>query len=322
MPRRRTAIAALCAVAAFAVPAMQATAQTGIVRIIVPFAAGGGTDALARTIAPKLAADLGQNVIVENRPGAGGQIGAAAVKAAAADGSTYLFTPDHPVVTLPHVVDKAGYDARDFVAVGQVARFALVLTAGPATGTKTMAEFAAFVKANPDRASYGVPYVGGMASTAGLAISKKLGVKMVAIPYQGSGPVVLAVAGDQVAFGITGLAEALPLTQSGKLSVLAVSGPRRSPQLPDVPTFEELGYPGLTISSWYAFFAPKALPPATAQRFNAALLKALAAPEVKQRIADLAIEYAPTKLEESAAELHKAAAFWNEAAKSPDFVRP
>lgn len=321
MTSRRTLIAALCAVAAFSAPA-PALAQAGVIRIVVPFPAGGGTDALARTIAPRLAADLGQNVIVENRPGAGGQIGTAAVKAAAADGSTYLFTPDHPIVTLPHVVDKAGYEARDFVAVGQVARFALALSAGPATGARTMAEFAAFAKANPDRASYGVPYVGGMASTAGVAISKKLGVKLVAIPYQGSGPVVLAVAADHVASGITGLAEALPLAQAGKLRVLAVSGQRRSPQLPDVPTFEELGYAGLTISSWYAFFAPKALPPATAQRFNLALQKALAAPEVKQKIADLAIEYAPTSLDEAGAELHKAAAFWNEAAKSPDFVRP
>lgn len=313
----------LCFALVVALAATLAQAQDKTIRIIVPFPAGGGTDALARTLAPKLAAELGQPVFVENKPGAGGQIGAAFVKSAPADGSTYLFTPDHTIVTIPHLVPAAGYDAlQDFVAVGQIAKFPLALAVGPATGAKTLAEFAAYVKAAPGKGNYGVPVIGGFPSTVGVAVSQKMGVAMVAVPFAGSGPAVLNVAGDQVAASITGLADALPLAKAGRVRIVAITGTRRSSIFPEVPTFEELGYPGLTASSWYAFFAPKALPPASAERFNRALLKALATAEAKQKMVDLSIELAPTTLDESAAEFKAAAAYWAEAAKSPNFVRP
>jgi tripartite-type tricarboxylate transporter receptor subunit TctC len=319
---RRTITAVSLAVAATWF-AGSSKAQSGPIKIVVPFAPGGATDALARILAPHLAASLGQTVIVENRPGAGGQIGTAGVKAGPADGTVFLFTPDHTIVTIPHLVDKAGYESvRDFVAVGQVARFPLALAVGPATGAKGLSEFVAYAKSHPEQASYGVPVVGGFPSTVGVALSKRIGVQLIAVPFQGSGPAVMNAAGGQVAASITGLADAIPLAQSGKVRIVAITGARRSPTLPDVPTFEELGYPGLSANSWYAFFAPKSLPKGKAEAFNQALLKAMESDDVRRRIADLSIEAAPTNLADSDSEFKAAAAFWAAAAKSPDFVRP
>lgn len=293
------------------------------VRIIVPFPPGGATDALARTLAIKLGNDLGQNIVVENKAGASGQIGTAFVKSAPPDGATFLFTTDHTIVTIPHLVSTAGYEAvRDFVALGQVARFPLALSVGPGTGAINLNDFANYAKANPGKANYGVPVIGGFPSTVGVALSRKIGVPMVAVPFPGSGPVALNVAGNQIAAGITGLADAMPLFQSGRLRIVAITGARRSSILPDVPTFDELGYQGLAMNSWYGFFAPKGLPKTVAERFNRSLLKALNEADVKQRIRDLSIEAAATSLDEAAEEVRAAAAYWAEAAKSPDFVRP
>jgi len=294
-----------------------------LARIVVPFPPGGGTDILARALAPKVGADLGQTLIVENKPGASGQIGTAAVKSAPPDGSTYLLTADHTIVVVPLLVPQAGYAAlRDFIAVGQVARFRLAFSVSPRTGAKTLAEFAEVVRSNPSRANYGLPVVGGLPSMVGVAVAKRIGVPMTAVPYNGSGPVVTNVAADQVASGVTGLADAMSLYQAGRVRVVAVTGTERSSVIPGVPTFEELGYPGLAVNAWYAFFAPKGLPLAVAERFNKALNRALSEQDIKQRIAELSTELAPTSLEEADRELRTTAAFWAEAARSPDFVRP
>jgi tripartite-type tricarboxylate transporter receptor subunit TctC len=321
-PSLSRTLRAIALFAAVACPLAQA--QDGkVVRIIVPYPPGGATDALARTLATKLGPELDQNVVVDNRPGASGQIGTAFVKGAPADGSTFLFTSDHPIVTLPHLVAKAGYEPlKDFVAVGQVARFSLALSVASSTGAKTLNDFSGYVRANPAKASYGVPVVGGFPSSVGVAVARKIGVPMVAVPFPGSGPVVLNVAGNQVIAGVTGLGDALPLAKAEKVRIVAITGAQRSKIFPDIPTFEELGYPGLAVASWYAFFAPAGTPRAVAQRFNTALVKVLNDPEVKARILEMSIDWAPTTLDESAAEFKAAAGYWTEAAKSPDFVRP
>lgn len=315
-------VAATCAL--FLLASTAASAQdASLTRIIVPFPAGGATDVLARTLAPRLGVELQRNFIVENRPGASGQIGTGFVKSAPADGSTYLFTTDHTIIAVPLLFPRAGYEAlRDFVAVGQVARFQLALSVAPGTGAKSLPELAGFVRSNPDRANYGLPVIGGFPSMVGVAVAKKIGVPMTAVPYQGSGAVVTGVAADQISAGVTGLADVMPMFKAGRVRVVAVSGTRRSSVAPDVPTFEELGYPGLAVSAWYAFFAPKGLPAATAERFNRALAKVLAEPEVRQRIDELSTEHAPTTLQQADAEFKAAVAFWAEAARSPDFVRP
>jgi tripartite-type tricarboxylate transporter receptor subunit TctC len=316
---RKAATAALLT----GVVSLAAAQGPATVRLVVPFPPGGATDALARLLAPKLGAELNQNVIVENRPGASGQIGTAFVKAAPTDGSVLLFTTDHTIVTVPHLVPSSGYEAlRDFVAMGQVARYPMALTVAPGTGAASLADFANYVKAHPGKANYGVPVVGGFPSTVGMSVARRIGVPMVAAPFAGSGPVVANVAADQLTAGVTGLGDAMPMHKGGRVRVVAITGTQRSPMLPGVPTFQELGYPGLTLRSWYGFFGPKALPAPAAERFNRALLKVLADPEVKLRVAELSMEIAPTTLAEAAAEFKTAADFWTEAAKSPDFVRP
>ncbi len=304
--------------------ATMAMAQdTRTIRLVVPFPAGGATDAIARMIASKLAQSFGQPVIVDNRTGASGQIGTAYVKSAPPDGLTYLFTPDHTIVTLPVLMDSAGYDPlKDFTAVGQVARFQLALSTSASGGVTNLSGFKEWARAHPDRANFGVPVVGGYPSMVGVALQKSIGVPMTAVPYRGSGPVVTDVAGGQVAAGVTGLADVLPMAQGGRARILAVTGRQRSSMVPDVPTFEELGVPGLTVDSWYAFFAPAGLPTATAERFNRALAKALAEQDIQQKIAELSIELAPTSLKEADDLLKGAARYWLDASKQPDFVRP
>lgn len=293
------------------------------VRLVVPFPPGGATDAIARMLAPRLAQELGQPMIVENRTGASGQIGTAHVKSAPPDGLTYLFTTDHTVVTLPVLVAQAGYDPlKDFVALGQVARYPLALTTAATNPANSLAGFKELVRANADRASFGVPVVGGFPSMVGVALQKSMGLPMTAVPYRGSGPVVTDVVGGQVTAGVTGLADAMPMAKGGRVRIFAVTGLKRSSVVPDVPTFEELGVPGLTIDSWYAFFAPAGLPVATAERFNQALAKVLAEREIKQKIAELSIELAPTTLKQADDVLKSAAHYWLNASKQPDFVRP
>ncbi len=303
-----------------------AYAQDGrLVRLVIPFPPGGGTDSLARAIAPKLARELGSNVVVENRVGASGQIALNHVKAAPTDGTTVLLTSDHSIVAVPVLNPNAGYDARtDFTALGQVSRFQLALAIAPGTKARNMAEFASYIRANPTKANYGLPVVGGFPSTIGVTVAKKIGgtPMMTPVPFAGSAQLMQNILGDQVAGGITDMPTFIPMHRADKLRIVAVSGTRRAAALPDVPTFEELGYTGLSANSWYSFFGPKDMPRAVSERFNRALLAALADPEVKQRISDLGHEYAPLGLQESDAELKAAANFWVEAAKSPDFVRP
>lgn len=297
--------------------------DTRTVRIVVPFPAGGATDAIARLIGQKMAQDSGQPVVVDNRTGASGQIGTAHVKAAKPDGLTYLFTPDHTIVTLPVLMDNPGFDPlKDFTAVGQVARFQLAVTTAAPQGPATLAQFQGVARSTPALASVGVPVVGGYPSSVVVALQKSIGVPLTGVPYRGSGPVAADVAGGQVGAGVTGLADVMPMVKGGRLQVLAVTGKRRSSWLPATPTLEEIGVPGLTVDSWYAFFAPAGLPQATAQRFNQALNKALADPEVKRKIAELSIELAPTSLKEADEELRSAAQYWINASKQPDFVRP
>lgn len=313
----------LLAVLALSMLPLIAAAQDKVVKIIVPFPAGGGTDALARLIAPTLARELSANVVVMNRPGASGQIAASYVKSSPPDGTTILFSVDHSLVAVPHLNPKVDYDAlRDFVALGQVSRYPIALALSTGPGSKTLAEFAAWVKSHVDRAAYGLPVIGGFPSTVGVAVSKKIGVPMTAVPFVGAAPLLQGLAGDQVPAGITGLPDLMPFHMSGKIRVVAVTGTRRAGVLPDVPTFEELGYRGLAANSWYAFFGPKGMAPSAVSDFNRALNVALSGQEVAQRIRELGHDLAPTTVEEAAAELRSTAAFWAEAARSPDFVRP
>lgn len=284
------------------------------IKIVVPYAAGGGTDVLARLLGQGLSRELGQPVIVENKAGASGQIGTQFVQAAAPNGATLLFTVDHSLITVPLTMPSAKYDAEaDFTALGQAARSVWTLSI-PASGAyKDFAGFAAAAKADASLRLFGVPFTGGAPTLIGEALGRHWGVPMEAIPFSGSAPVIMNVIAAQAPAGITGMPEAMAVHRSGKARVIAVSGTARTPLLPDVPTFKELGIAGLEFHTFLGFFAPKQLPEEMAQEFNAALRRVLADPAVLDKVGSMSLQPTPTTLAEARGEVAAMARFWKQA---------
>ncbi|AEB83899.1 tripartite tricarboxylate transporter substrate-binding protein [Alicycliphilus denitrificans] len=295
---------------------LAATAQSfrQPIKVIVPYAAGGGTDVLARLLGQGLSKELGQPVIIENKAGASGQIGTQFVQAAAPNGATLLFTVDHSLITVPLTTPSAKYDAEaDFTALGQAARSVWTLSIPATAPYKDFAGFAAAAKAEAPLRSFGVPFTGGAPTLIGEALGRHWSVAMEAIPFSGSGPVIQNVMAGQVPAGITGMPEAMAVHRSGKARVVAVSGAQRSALLPDVPTFKELGIDGLEFHTFLGFFGPKNLPKEMAQEFNAALRKVLAEPAVLDKLGSMSLQPAPTTLAEARAEVAAMERFWKKA---------
>ena len=280
------ALLALCA-AAFA-----AEAQVDKpVRLLVGFAAGGSADIAARLIADRMKDELKQPVIVENRPGAGGRIVAEALKNAAADGSTLMLTPIVVTVLAPLVFSKLPYDpVADFAPVAQVANFQFALSVNATHPAKTMKELVTWYQANPARANFGSPAPGSLPHFFGVMIAKGANVDLVHVPYNGGGPMMNAIMGEQVSAGIDTTVEMIELHRAGKVRILGTSGGTRSPLLPEVPTFVESGLAGVEGTAWFAVYAPARTPEATLRQLNAAINKALAAPEVRERFLKLGLE--------------------------------
>lgn len=290
----------------------------GPIRIVVPFGAGGATDAVARVLAPGLGKQLGQTVIVENKPGASGQLGTAAVKAAAPDGSTFLLALDHSVIVVPLMTPSAGYDAlRDFVAVGQVARFQWTFAVPASSPAQSLNEFVEAVRKDPTLGNYGVPLQGGVPDMIGASLSRKGGIPITAVPFGGSATLMPQLVGGHLAAGVTGEPEGLQMSKGGKVRILAISGSKRSTFLPSVPTFEEQGYQGVSVNSFNAFFAPKALPRTLAEKCNVALRLTLADKDVQQKIQEMSLELAPADLQESTQEVGRSYDFWKRAGVVP-----
>lgn len=288
------------------------------IRLIVPFAPGGATDVLARLLAPRLGSSLGQSVIVENRPGASGQIAVQFVQNARPDGSTFLIAADHSMVVVPLMAATPPYDAmQDFVSLGMIVKFQWAFQASTGTGVKSIAEFLNYAKQDPQKANYGVAALGGMPQMIGVELGKKAGIPLVTVPYNGSAPLSAALMAQQVSGGVSGVPDVVEHYRAGKILVLAVSGDRRSSMMPDVPTLAEAGVPGLSVTNWQGMFAPKGLPEAMQRRFNAALNDALKDPEVQQRIKAMALDLFPTTLDEARAEVKASSDFWHKVANTP-----
>jgi tripartite-type tricarboxylate transporter receptor subunit TctC len=279
------------AIAAAASPLWaQTTPSAGPIRVLVGFPAGGTIDVVARLLADRLKEPLGVPVVVESRVGAGGQIAAQALKAAAPDGRTLMLAPDHTMVVVPLTVNNPGYDvARDFVPVAPVARYVGALAVASQTGVRTLAEYVAWLKANPAQANVGVPAPGSLQQFSLATITRTAGVPVAAVPYRGSAPLVQDLAAGQIPAGITALGDFLEFNAAGKLRVIATIDTRRAPQLPDVPTFTEQGMK-LDFNFWLGIFAPAGTPAATVQRLHAAVARVLAEPDVRERMARLVFE--------------------------------
>ncbi len=303
--RRRSALAALAA-ASFAVLPALAPAQGRPIRFVVPYPPGGPLDIVARALAEKVRDVLG-NVIIENRPGAGGNLGANVVAKAPADGATLVMGAVATHAINPWLYAKLPYDPiRDFTPITGVARVPNVLVMSPAVasrlGVASVADLVAYAKKHPGELNYGSGGNGSAGHLAGEMFKAQAGVYMVHIPYAGGNPAQLALVGGQVDLNFDNLASASANIKAGKLKALAVTTAQRSSAMPDVPTIAEagakLGLARFDIDTWFGIFGPAHLPPETTARLNKAFVDALASPEIRARMAQLFAEPIPMSPEQ------------------------
>lgn len=283
---RRFAIAA-----ALAFAAGTALADSGkTVRILVGFPAGGGSDAIARLLAEKLRTELNTNVIVENKPGAGGQIAAQALKAAPADGTTVFLSHDHTISILPLVVKNPGFEPhKDFVAVAGFATFVNALALSGGTPAKSVDEYVKWVKTQGGKGAVGVPAPASVPEFLVKVIGERYKLDLVSAPYRGSAPMIGDMLGSQIAAGVGSIPDFIDQHKAGKLRVVAVLGGARQAALPEVPTFSELGLKGFEDVPYYGIFAPAGTPKAALDEFGTALQRVVAMPDVRERLTGLGL---------------------------------
>jgi len=287
------------------VPAWPALAQSWPdrpIKLIVTFPAGGGADFVGRALAPKLTEALGQSVVVDNRGGANGAIGNAAVSHAAPDGYTLLLGAAGALTIAPHLYDKLDFDTfRDYVPVSLVGSSPFVLAVNPSVPAKSVAELTALAKANPGKLNAGSSGTGGAPHLA-LELYKSIaGVQIVHVPYKGLAPAITDLLGGQVQVLFADVGLIAPHLKAGTLRALAVTGAQRTPALPDLPTMQEAGVPGYTAGTWYGVLAPAGTPSAIVNRLNAEIDKALAAPQLRAQFAEQSVNTAGGRPEDFAA---------------------
>ena len=291
-PLRRLFLAGLATLACSLAQAQSAAP----VRILVGFPPGGGTDAIARTLADKLKDQLGAPVVVENKAGAGGQIAAQALKAAAPDGHTFFLSHDHSISILPLVTKNPGFDpATDFIPVAGFATFANALAVSGGTPAKSVAEYVRFVQQNGGKDTIGVPAPASIPEFMVGMIGAKYRIDVQAAPYRGSAPMMADMLGNQIKAGVASIPDFIENHKAGKVRIVAVIGDKRQAILPEVPTFAELGISGLEELPYYGLFAPAGTPPAVLDRFNQALQRVVAMPDVREQLTamGLTVAYQP-----------------------------
>lgn len=260
------------------------------IRILVGFPPGGGTDAIARLLAEKLRDELGTTVLVDNRPGAGGQIAAQQLKAAPADGHTLFLTHDHTISILPQVVRKPGFDpAQDFVPVTGIATFVNALAVSSQTPAKNLAEYVQWVRQQGDKSAVGIPAPASTPEFLVKQLSTRFQLDLVAAPYRGSAPMLADMLGNQIPAGIAAVQDFIEHQRAGKMRVIAVLGDRRQASMPDVPTLAEQGVKGYEDMPYYGFYAPRGTPAAFIERFSAATAKVLQIPQVHEQLVALGL---------------------------------
>ena len=286
--------------------------------LVVPYAPGGPTDAMARTLATALKPVLGQTVIVENKAGAGANIGAEAVARAEADGHTMMFGTSAPLAINPYLYPKLNYDPeKHFAPVIQVGYLPNVLVVHPGVPAKTVQELIAHAKASPGKLAFASSGSGASSHLAGVLFNMKAGTDIQHIPYKGTGPALNDLLGGQVQMSFTDVLTALPHIQAGKLRVLGVTSIARSRALPDVPTLAEQGLKDFDASVFFGIVVPAGTPQAVVSRLNAAYAQVLQQPDVKERLTKQGLEpppqYTPAQL---AVYMRREAAKWREVIKT------
>lgn len=292
------------AVAGFAMltlaPPLAAQTRTVPLRIIYPFSGGGSGDTLTRLIAERLGVALERPVIVEPRAGAAGRLGVQTVKTAEPDGNTLLATPIAPMAVYQSVYPALDYDpVKDFAPVSQVATFEFGICIDPKIPAGNLPELVAWLKANPDKANFGTPGAGTLPHFFGLMFAKAAGVPLQHIVYKGGTAALTDLMGSRIPIVFLSTNELTELHKSGRIRVLATSGPQRSTFLPDIPTFRESGY-AIEGGGWWGFFAPAGTPAATVSKLSGAISTIVQDEDVKARIAQIGLKPTGTSPEEFA----------------------
>jgi len=285
------------------------------VRIVVPFAPGGPNDIIVRLVAQKLTETWGQPFVVENRPGAGGNIGTDFVAKAAPDGYTLLSVGPGSLIINP-LIGKVPYDtARDFAPVTLMARAPNALVAHPSLPAGSVKELIELARSQPGRINYGSGGNGSTPHLAGALFAAMAGIALTHVPYKGTAPATADLIGGQVQIAFLGIPTVLPHVKSGKLHVLAVTGKHRSPELPGVPTVDEAGVPGYELSPWYGLLAPAGTPREVVVRLGEEVSRVVRAPEMKEKLAVQGAEVAGGSPEEFAALIRADTSTWSRVVK-------
>lgn len=278
-------LAGLAVALAGAPAAAQELPFEGPVTIIAGYPAGGTSDALARTVAAELEKKLGRSVVVENKTGAGGRVAVQELMNSPADGSVLLVGNIVMMVLAPLTFSDIGYDPlTDLAPVTKATDYAIVLATGAMTGAQDLESLLAWLRENPDQASYGVPAAGSLPHLFGVQLAETTGLPLNMVAFRGGAPIATALVGGQVAAGISAPGDFGELHKAGKLKIVAASGTQRGPGLEDVPTFAELGHEGFEENGWNGFFAPKGTPAEVVDIYNKAIVEILADPAVVKKL--------------------------------------
>ena len=309
-----------CAGLSLSAKAGDAFGQSGpLTKIIFPFAAGGSGDTLCRILAQQIGQPLDRTFIVEDRNGGDGLIAIKLVKNSRPDGTTILVSTGPTMYLLPMVEAEPSFDtAKDFVPVSQLARFEFCVVAGPAVDAKDFSGFVAWLKANPNKATFGVPSNGTIPHFLGSRLQEILGVPLTRVAYRGTTPIINDLIGGHLPFAVTPVADVVAQHQAGGLKVLAISSAQRSPFLPDVPTLRDNGV-DLVADAWYGMWLPAGSPPEFVGKLSAAVVAALARPEVREKLLTIGLIPVGSTQEGLVQELAANTAFWQPIVKATGY---
>ena len=298
MPAIRALVAAALLAIVFVPLACAQSWPSKPVRVVVPYSTGGATDLIARLVGQKLTERLGQPFIVDNRPGAGGVIGADAVAKAPPDGHTVLLAVPAEMAILPHLQKMPYQVDRDLATVSLAALTPLVLVTHPALPVKSVRDVIALARPRPGQLTYASAGTGGVQHLAGELFKITAKIDLLHVPYKGAGPVMPDLLGGHVAMFFSGMPPAMPHVRAGKLRALAVTTAKRSPTIPEVPTMQESGIPGFDISNWFAYFVPAGTSADIVAKLNGEVNRALKLPDVREKLAAVGAEVIGTSPQE------------------------
>ena len=308
---KRYHYAALAMLAFFAATVCAQQYPTRPIRFISPYPPGGGNDTLLRLLGEKLGEQVGQRIIVDNRPGANTIVGTELLAKSPPDGYTFILVPNS-FATNPSFYPKLPYDTtKDFAAVGQVAQSPQMIVAHPSVPARTLKELLALARAKPGELAYGTSGNGSTGHLAGLLLSNMAGVRLSHVAYKGTAPAVNELVGGHIPLMISSMLATLPQVRAGKLRVIAITTGRRSPAIPDVPTIAESGVPGYDATLWYGILAPGKTPEALVKRMNAELGTTLKNPDVVEKLSTQGVEPHHSAPEQFAALIRSEVAKWS-----------